>query len=102
LWRCGDGLFSKVPPLARDATLTTFYPLLKNVLQTVDHFVISCLGAAFSWLEKPKNRMGRDMDCMADVLIGFHRSTFSKTNAEFNSDLVPCNLWTFPTMKMEL
>jgi hypothetical protein len=22
--------------------------------------------------------MGRDLDCMADVLMGFHRSTFSK------------------------
>jgi hypothetical protein len=32
------------------------------------------LGAPFSWLEKPRNRMGRDLDCMADVLMGFHRS----------------------------
>jgi hypothetical protein len=32
--------------------------------------------ASFSWLEKPRNRMGRDLDCMADVLMGFHRSTF--------------------------
>jgi hypothetical protein len=37
-----------------------------------------------------------------DVLIGFHRSTFSKANVEFNSDLVPCDLWTFLTMKTEL
>jgi hypothetical protein len=35
-------------------------------------------------LEKPRNRMGRDLDCMADVLMGFHRSTFSKLNKEFN------------------
>jgi hypothetical protein len=35
---------------------------------------VSCLGAPFSWLEKPRNRMGRDLDCMADVLMGFHRS----------------------------
>jgi hypothetical protein len=63
---------------------------------------ISCLGAPFPWLEKPKNRMGRDTDCMADVLMGFHRSTFSKQNTEFNSDLSPCDFWAFPTMKWEL
>jgi hypothetical protein len=45
LWRCGDGLFSKVPPFASDALLTTLHPLLENVLQTVDHFEISCLRA---------------------------------------------------------
>jgi hypothetical protein len=40
------------------------------------------------------------MDWMADVLMEFHRSTFSKlNNTEFNSDLAPCDFWTFPTMK---
>jgi hypothetical protein len=58
LWRCGDGLFFEVPPLESDALLTTLHPLLENVLQTVDHFEISCLGAPFSWLEKPRNRRG--------------------------------------------
>jgi hypothetical protein len=48
LWRCGDGLFFEVPPLASDALLTTLHPLLENVLQTVDHFEISCLEATFS------------------------------------------------------
>jgi hypothetical protein len=47
LWRCGDGLF-EVPPLASDALLTTIHPLLKNVLQIVDHFEISFLGDLFS------------------------------------------------------
>jgi hypothetical protein len=28
----------RVPPLASDALLTTFHPLLENVLQTIDHF----------------------------------------------------------------
>jgi hypothetical protein len=88
--------------LARDALLTTLHPLLKNVLQTVDHLEISYLGAPFLWLEKPRNRMGRDLDCMADVLLEFHRSTFSKPNTEFNTDLVPCDFWAFPTMKREL
>jgi hypothetical protein len=46
--------------------------------------------------------MGRDLDCMMDVLMGLRRSTFSKPNTEFNSDLAPCDLWAFPTMKREL
>jgi hypothetical protein len=78
LWKCGDGLFFKVLPLASDALLTTLHPLLENVLQTVDDFGISCLGAPFSWLEKPRNRMGRDLDCMTDVLMGFHHPVFYK------------------------
>jgi hypothetical protein len=61
-----------------------------------------CHGAPFSWLEKPINRMGRDLDSMADVLMGIHRSTFSKPNTEFNSDLAPCDFWAFPTVKREL
>jgi hypothetical protein len=35
LWRCGDGLFLEVSPLASDELLTTFHPLLENELQTV-------------------------------------------------------------------
>jgi hypothetical protein len=58
LWRCGDGLFFEVLLLASDAFLTTPHPLLENVLQTVDHFEISCLGAPFSWLEKPRKSVG--------------------------------------------
>jgi hypothetical protein len=54
--------FSKNLPLASDALLTTLHPLLENVVQTVDHFEISFLGAPFSWLEKPRNRVGRDMN----------------------------------------
>jgi hypothetical protein len=88
--------------LARDAFLTTLHPLLENVLQTVDHFEISLPGAPFSRLEKPRNRMGRDLDCMAVVLMGFHGSTLSKPNTEFNSDLSPRDVWAFPTMKREL
>jgi hypothetical protein len=61
-WRWGDGLLSEVRPLASDALLITLHPLLENVLQTVDFFEISCLGTPFSWLEKPRNRMGRDLN----------------------------------------
>jgi hypothetical protein len=35
LWRCGDGLFFEVTPLASDALITTLHPLLENVLETV-------------------------------------------------------------------
>jgi hypothetical protein len=62
LWRCGDGLFFEVPPLASDALLTTLRPLLENVLQTVDHFQISCLRTLFTWFEKPRNRMGASLN----------------------------------------
>jgi hypothetical protein len=41
---------------------TTLHSLLENVLQIVDHFEISCLRAPFSLLEKPRNRMGRDLN----------------------------------------
>jgi len=36
--------FFEVPPLASDSLLTTLHSLLENVLQTIDHFEISCLG----------------------------------------------------------
>jgi hypothetical protein len=35
LWRCGDGLFFEVPPLASDQLLTALYPLFEYLLQTV-------------------------------------------------------------------
>jgi hypothetical protein len=76
LWRFGDGLLFEIPPLASDTLLTTLHPLLEYVLQIVDHFEISYLGAPFSWLEKTRNRMGRDLDCMADVLMGFYDPIF--------------------------
>jgi hypothetical protein len=91
--------FLEVPPLTSIALLTTLYPLLENVLQTVYHSEISCLGVPFSWLETPRNRIRRDLDCMADVLMGFHRSNLSNPNTEFNSDLAPCDFWAFPIMK---
>jgi hypothetical protein len=56
----------------------------------------------FHGWKSPEIAWGRDLDCMADVLMGFHRSTFSKSNTEFNSDLAPCDFWAFPPMKREL
>jgi hypothetical protein len=102
LWRCGDGLFFEVPPLASDALLTTLHPLLENVLQTVDYFEISCLGAPFSWLEKSRNRKGRDMNW---ILCSAWKKWIGGTPLEhlpFSPDLAPCDFWAFPTMKREL
>jgi hypothetical protein len=67
--------------LASDALLTTLHPLLENVLQTISRKLQEDSGTGsfdlktpFSWLEKPRNLMGRDLGCMADVLMGFRRS----------------------------
>jgi hypothetical protein len=86
LWRYDEGLFFEVLPLASDALLTTLHPLLENVMQTVcrnlqedsgiggfDLLITSkFLGSElpFSWLEKSRNLMGRDVDGMAYVLMG--------------------------------
>jgi hypothetical protein len=47
---CGGAVMVsfEVPPMASDALLTTLHPLHENVLQTVNHFEISCLGTHFS------------------------------------------------------
>jgi hypothetical protein len=96
LWRCGDGLFFEVPPLASDA-----------LLQRSNHFSKTCcrllITSKYLATELPFHGCkSPDLDCMADVLMGFHLSTFSKPNTEFNSDLAPCDFWVFPTMKREL
>jgi hypothetical protein len=102
LWRCGDGLFFEVPPLASDALLTTLHPLLENVLQTVDHLEISCLRAPFLWLEKLRNCMGRDLNW---ILCSAWKKWISGTPLEhppYSPNLAPCDFWAFPTMKREL
>jgi hypothetical protein len=102
LWRCGDSLFFEVPPLASNALLTTLHPLLENVLQTVDHFKIFCLGAPFSWLEKPRNCMEWDLNW---ILCSAWRKWIGGTPLEhppYSPDLAPCDFWTFLTMKWEL
>jgi hypothetical protein len=66
LWRCGDGLFFEAPPLASDTLLTMLHQLLENVLQTVCRKLQEDSGTGgfdrgvpFSWLEKPRNRLGK-------------------------------------------
>jgi hypothetical protein len=102
LWRCGDGLFFEVPPLASDSLLTTLHPLLENVLQTVDHFEISCLGAPFSWLEKPRNRKERDLNW---ILCSAWKKWIGGTPLEhppYSPHLALWDFWAFPTVKREL
>jgi hypothetical protein len=89
--------FSKYLP--RQAML---HSLLKNVVQTVDHFKISCLGAPFSWLEKPRNWVGRDLNW---ILCSVWKKWIGRTPLEhlpYSPDLTPHNFWAFPTMKREL
>jgi hypothetical protein len=62
---CGGAVtasFSKYFPWQAIHFLQRSTHFSQNVLQTVDHFEISFLGAPFSWLEKPRNRMGRDLN----------------------------------------
>jgi hypothetical protein len=63
---------------------------------------ISCLRAPFSWLEKPKNRMGRDLNW---ILCSAWRKCIGGTPLEhppYSPDLAPCDFWAFSTMKREL
>jgi hypothetical protein len=53
-------------------------------------------------MEMVRNHMGRALDYIVNVLMGFHQSTFSKPNTELNSNLAPCGFWAFSTMKREL
>jgi hypothetical protein len=94
--------FFEVLPLASDALLTTLHPLLENVLQTADHFEISCVRAPFSWLEKARNRMGARSEL--NSMFGLEK-WISGTPLEHppcSPDLAPCDFWAFPTIKREL
>jgi hypothetical protein len=71
--------FSKYLPWQAMHFLQSPHTLLINVLQTIWHKLKEDSGtgsfdirAPFSWLEKPSNLMGRDLDCMGDVLMEFH------------------------------
>jgi hypothetical protein len=101
LWRCFDGLVFEVPPLLSSAHLTTLHPLLESVLQTVGHFEIYCIGAPFSWLEKPRNRLRRDLNW---ILCSAWKNWIDGTPLEHppcNPDLTPFDFWAFPDMKRE-
>jgi hypothetical protein len=102
LCRCSDGLFFELPSLASNALLTMPHPLLENVLQTADHFKISCLRPLFSWLEKPRNHMRRDLNW---ILCSAWKKWIIGTPLEhppYSPDLSPCYFWTSLTVKREL
>jgi hypothetical protein len=40
-------------------------------------------------VRKAQKSHGAKLDCMAAVLMGFHRYTFSKPNTEFDSKFIP-------------
>jgi hypothetical protein len=69
LWRCGDGLFFVVPPLASDALLTTLHPLLENVLQTVSRKLQEDSGTG-TVLGLPLR--GSNFTCVSASLKRFH------------------------------
>jgi hypothetical protein len=61
-----------------------------------------CLGALFSWLEKPRNCMERDLSW---IMYLAWRKWITGTPLEhqlYSPDLVPCDFWAFQTMKREL
>jgi hypothetical protein len=101
LWRCGEGLLFEVPSLASDVLLTTLHPLLENVLQTVDHFEMSCLGAPFSWLEAQKS-YGTRSDLNSVSGLEKWKGGTPLEHLLHSPRLAPCDFWGLPTMKREL
>jgi hypothetical protein len=96
-WR---SLFSKYLPWQATHFLQRFTHFSKTCCRPLitSKFLASEL-PSHGW-KSPEIAGGRrDLGCMVDVLMGLHRSTFSKPNTEFNSDLAPCDFWAFPTMK---
>jgi hypothetical protein len=60
------------------------------------------LGAPFSWLEKPRNRMERDLNW---ILHSAWKKWIGGTPLEhppYSPDLAPCDIWAFSIMKREL
>jgi hypothetical protein len=80
---CGGAVtvsFSKYLPMHFLQSSTHFSKTLQTVCRKLQEDSGTGgfgLGALFSWLEKLINLMGRDLDCMADVLIGIHRSRWA-------------------------
>jgi hypothetical protein len=55
----------------------------------------------FSWLEKPRNRMGRDLNW---ILCSARKKWIGGTSLEhppYSPVLAPCDFWAFPTTKRE-
>jgi hypothetical protein len=95
LWRCGDGLFLEVPPLASYALLTTLHPLLENGVTVV-------LKEPFlGWRSNLSGASAlRDWKVAMNTLTEIGGTPLELP--PYSSDLDPCDLWAFPTMKREL
>jgi hypothetical protein len=71
--------------LENDPLLKTLHPLVGNVLQTFCSKLQdsgACgfdVGASFSCLKKPSNRMGGDLDRIVDVLMGMMAVPITKS-----------------------
>jgi hypothetical protein len=60
------------------------------------------LGAPFSWLEKPRNRMGQIMNWILCLSWKKWIGGTPLEHSPYSLDLTPCDFWAFPTMKREL
>jgi hypothetical protein len=102
---CGGAVtvsFSKYPPWQATHFLKRSTHFSKTCCRPLITSKFLASELTFHGWKSPEIALGRDLDCMADVLIGFHRSTLSKPNTEFHSDLAPCDFWAFLTMKRKL
>jgi hypothetical protein len=67
-------------------------PFAASFRRIVEQAVLTSELPLHGW-QSPEITWDEIWDCMADVLMGFHRSTFSKSTTEFSSDLAPCDFW---------
>jgi hypothetical protein len=100
LWRCGDGLFFEVSPFMHVLQHSTH--LSKTCCRPLISSKFLASELPFHGWKRPEITWGRELVCMVHVIMGFYRSTFSKSNTGFNSNLAPCDFWSFPTMKSKL
>jgi hypothetical protein len=90
-WR---SFFSKYLPWQAMHFLTTLHPLLQNVLQTVNRFEISSIGAPFSWLEKPRSGL---CGGYSDRVLPIH-SFQAEHGIQFRSRPVRFRDWKYSSM----
>jgi hypothetical protein len=95
LWRCSDGLFFAIPPLASDAFLITLHPLLENGITVV-------LKEPFlGWRSNLSGASAlRDWEVAMDALTEIGETPLE--HPPCSPDLASCDFWDFPTMKREL
>jgi hypothetical protein len=95
LWRCGDGLFFKVPPLASSALLTVLYLLLEDGVTVV-------LKEPFLGCRSNLSGASALCNCKVAMDVLTEISGMPLEHLPYSPDLAPCDFWSFPTMKREL